>query len=84
MHDHEHPLRFEMRALFENVEEGLGVEACDHTLRVTQRWLSAAGHPVEPVVAWFEENGGYCDCEVVMNAQSHWEEIREREPTKRR
>jgi uncharacterized protein DUF2695 len=43
------------------------MRSCDGTLRVTQQRAESAG------VAWsrlrreLEDNGGYCDCEVVLN-----------------
>jgi hypothetical protein len=43
------------------------MRSCDGTLRVTQEWAQGAG------VAWsrlrreLEDNGGFCDCEVVLN-----------------
>lgn len=41
---------------------------CDHTLRRTKEFLSAAeGGDTTGSVAWLRERGGYCDCEVLMN-----------------
>jgi Protein of unknown function (DUF2695) len=43
------------------------LRSCEGTLRAAQEWAKSAG------VAWpslrreLEENGGYCDCEVVLN-----------------
>ena len=52
-------------ALATAVEER--VRTCDGTLRAAQQWSESAG------VAWsrlrreLEDNGGFCDCEVVLN-----------------
>ncbi|SRR6266566_3383754 len=42
---------------------------CDNTLFFTEKWL--AEHHVKnapAVVELLEENGGFCDCEVLFNA----------------
>jgi Protein of unknown function (DUF2695) len=31
---------------------------------------------IDAVAAWLENNGGFCDCEVILNARDHWEENR--------
>ena len=36
----------------------------------------APGHDIEMIVAWLEENGGFCDCEVSANSRDHWERNR--------
>ena len=41
---------------------------CDHTMRVTRRVLETLeGVEVEGSLEAFEAQGGYCDCEVVLN-----------------
>lgn len=44
------------------------IEGCDNTLRMTMQWLYAHGRPVEDDLAWLADHGGYCDCEVLLNA----------------
>ncbi len=44
-----------------------GRPACDHTHRETVEFLKARGLPVGETIEWLERNGGYCDCEVLMN-----------------
>jgi len=65
-----------MKALFEMLHAGLAREKCDNTLRLVKRWLKEQGLAFEPVEAWLNENGGYCDCEVVLNAEEAWQEAR--------
>jgi hypothetical protein len=65
-----------LEALFDAVEMAIEESGCDHSLRATTEWLSANGVDVDAVVAWLENNGGFCDCEVVANARDHWEENR--------
>lgn len=64
----------QMEDLFVGVDTALAQSPCDHTLRLTYEHLKKAGVSAEPVVAWLLENGGCCDCEVVMNAENAWRE----------
>jgi Protein of unknown function (DUF2695) len=43
------------------------LRTCDGTLRVAQEWAQSAGVDWPPLRRELEENGGYCDCEVVLN-----------------
>lgn len=65
-----------LKSLFDSVDERVEEEGCDHSLRFTTEWLTTNAQPVEEVLAWLSEHGGYCDCEVVANAAEHWEEYR--------
>lgn len=64
-----------MQRLFDYVDEKLLETACDHTLTHTRVFLTEVGVPSEKVIAWLEEHHGYCDCEVLFNAEEKWEEI---------
>lgn len=65
----------EMKALFDMLAEQLPEKSCDHTRRLTQQWLQTLGHPVERVSLWLDENGGFCDCEVLANAEQAWDAL---------
>ena len=52
---------------------------CNGTLKMTGAWLSRHGLPVERVLTWLEQGGGYCDCEVLFNVAIHFEEGEEDE-----
>jgi hypothetical protein len=62
-----------MKALFDMLDEQLPKTGCDHTRRLTEEWLRTLGHPVEKVNVWLDENGGFCDCEVLANAEQAWQ-----------
>ncbi len=64
----------DLAALFDAVDAGLEAAGCDHSLRITLERLNNAGHDTDKVVTWLEDNGGFCDCEVVLNARHRWEE----------
>jgi hypothetical protein len=42
---------------------------CDHALNFTREFKHNQNLPEEPLVVWLEQNGGYCDCEVLANAE---------------
>ena len=57
-----------MKALFTYVDKHLSSSGCDDTLRHASEFIRANGLPGEAVIAWLEDKGGYCDCEV-FNAE---------------
>ena len=65
----------EMKQLFDWVDAKLQGEGCDHTLRHSISYLRERGLPGDEVIAWLGEEGGYCDCEVIANAEERWREI---------
>ena len=63
----------QMKALFDFVDKKLSESECDDTLRYTIGFLRT--QPVEPetVLSWLEKAGGYCDYEVIANAEEKLE-----------
>ena len=61
----------ELRALFDMLDFELPQQGCDHTRRLSQRWLSEHGHDVMSVFEWCDSHGGYCDCEILANVEEH-------------
>jgi|GEM_PF-4047403 len=62
-----------LAALFAAVEEAVDAEGCSDTRAFSEAWL--AGRPqqeIAAVLAWLDETGGFCDCEVVANSGDHW------------
>jgi hypothetical protein len=45
---------------------------CSHSLTETSEFLVSRGLPVEPTVRWLKANGGFCDCEVILNVAYRW------------
>ena len=45
------------------------VVVCDHSLKLTKQWIEENGlkEKEEEIIEYLEDNGGYCDCEVVLN-----------------
>jgi Protein of unknown function (DUF2695). len=56
-------------ALIDYVENALQTDDCDHSLRLTEKWLKAHVAPDihETALAGLQDAGGYCDCEVIFN-----------------
>jgi hypothetical protein len=44
--------------------------ACAHDPRVTRRLLAGSGFDVEATIAYLRENGGDCDCEVLLKVDA--------------
>jgi hypothetical protein len=68
----------QMKALFEYLDVELPKLGCDDTRRITEQWLRDHNVEVDRVLGWFDNNGGFCDCDVLANCEEAWEEaIRE-------
>ena len=60
--------------LFELLVAELHAHVCDHSLKLTKQILSnLCVKDVLSVLAWLQEQGGYCDCEVMMNVEEKFE-----------
>ena len=59
----------ELKALFNYLDTQLESGECDNTLRHAHEYIRTHGLAAEAVVSWLEENGGYCDCEALVNAE---------------
>lgn len=54
-------------ALLDYLDERLGGEECDNSLRMTKRWLAPEGHDVDEALQRYRDLGAGCDCEVLAN-----------------
>lgn len=64
----------EMKALVERLDLSLGKQVCDHSRGLTDAWLRDRGHSLDAVHRWLDDNGGFCDCEVLANSEGAWRE----------
>ena len=62
----------ELTELFNFLESELQKRGCDHPLRLSQQWIENSGNSESLVIPWLEDNGGYCDCEVLANTYDHF------------
>ena len=58
-----------LRLLFDHVDARLAEGECDHSLRFTREFIHDKQLPEEEVLSWLGKAGGYCDCEVIGNAE---------------
>jgi len=63
-----------LKALFDYVDLQLGSSECDDTLRHVRDFIRNHNLKEDAVVGWLENNGGYCDCEALANAEQVVEE----------
>src|SRR5262249_31012147 len=69
------PLPFdELKAMFDMLDSELARCGCDHTRRLTRRWLGERCHDAELVFAWCDQHGCFCDCEVLANVEPHFDD----------
>jgi len=67
----------QLQAMFDTLDRELSIRGgCDRTRRITQEYLEQCGHSIETVLAWLDNNGGFCDCEVLANAEEAWLDCR--------
>lgn len=65
--------REKFKELFDYLDDQLETNDCIHDLRLTVEFLNNHQIPVEPVIEFLQSNGGYCDCEVLMNVEDRLE-----------
>ena len=58
-----------LKGIFSYVGRCLADNECDNTLRYAREFIHSHDLPEEAVVAWLQENHGYCDCEAIMNSE---------------
>lgn len=65
--------REEIEGLFVYLNDALGEEWCTHDLRNTMKYLVEKKMNIPQMMTWLNENGGYCDCEILKNVEEEWE-----------
>jgi hypothetical protein len=68
-----------IEALFVYLNDALGEEWCTHDLRNTMKFLVENHLNIPKMMTWLNENGGYCDCEILKNIEEEWEKAFEEE-----
>ena len=70
----------DFQSLFDMLDVLLPVDGCDHTRRLTIGFLREHSLPEIAVLRWFDDNGGFCDCEVLANSEEAWEACKDYDP----
>lgn len=59
--------------LFDHLDENLG-DGCDHEMTLTIKFLEDKEiNNIDQLIDWLNDNGGYCDCEVLANVEEKFE-----------
>ena len=56
------------KMLFDYLDEKLG-KGCDHTDMLTREFLDKNCDNTQEIIAWLNEHGGFCDCEILWNVE---------------
>lgn len=59
--------------LFDFLDAQVEENGCSHNSDMATSFLNQNNIPVEPVLNWLKEHGGYCDCEILGNVQDTFE-----------
>jgi hypothetical protein len=63
------------KALFDYLDGELELNGCNHTNSITLKFLNESDFDnVQEIVDWLEQNGGYCDCEILANVEEKFEQ----------
>ncbi|AKH67778.1 Protein of unknown function (DUF2695) [Spongiibacter sp. IMCC21906] len=58
--------------LFDHLDEQVE-NGCDHTPRITTAFLTSNNLSHDSILPWLQEQGGFCDCEILANVEEIWE-----------
>ena len=58
-----------LKALFDYLDASLTSQTCNHTLRFVNQFIDEYRLLRAPVIAWLQNYGGHCDCEVLANVE---------------
>ena len=64
--------KLELESLFEFIEDELYEIECDHTSRFAMRFMMENNLPFPKILAWLNNNGGYCDCKIMESVETEW------------
>ena len=62
------------RLLFDHLDAHLGKSGCDRARRLTDGWAASNSVDAAALGRWLDSVNGFCDCEVLANAQQAWKE----------
>lgn len=62
----------ELGRIFDHLDEQLAIEGCDHTPKVTSAFIVGIKLNPGKILPWLQEQGGYCDCEILGNVEENW------------
>ncbi len=64
-----------LQELFHYLDLKLSKNNCDNSLKFTLEFIEDNYLPENKLIEWFENNGGYCDCEVLANIEEQINDV---------
>ena len=64
--------REQIEDLFDYLDVRLAKNACAHDLKFTMQFLMENRLNMPKFMSWLNENGAYCDCEILENVEREW------------
>ena len=58
--------------LFDYLDVRLAKAECAHDLKFTMQYLMENRLNMAKFMSWLNENGAYCDCEILQDIEPHW------------
>ncbi len=58
--------------LFDYLDVRLQKNDCEHDLKFTMQFLMENRLDMPKFMSWLNENGAYCDCEILQNIEPQW------------
>ena len=58
--------------LFDYLDVRLSKGECDHDLKSTMQFLMENRLDMPRFMSWLNENGAYCDCEILQHVEPQW------------
>lgn len=69
------PISFQdLKGLFDYLDIQLDKSGCDHTPKNTVTFLDSKQLSTEKILNWLQEQGGFCDCEILWNVEESWQD----------
>ena len=70
------PLKKELLLeLFDYLDTNNAIENCNHNFKIATAFLDKKGIKNDKIYNWFEEFGGYCDCEILYNVAENFDDL---------
>lgn len=58
--------------LFDYLDVRLSKAECEHDLKFAMQFLMENRLDIPKFMSWLNENGAYCDCEILQNVEPQW------------
>ena len=67
--------RENFKALFDYLDEQLTKIDCDHSLKLSIKFMQSLNlDNIVAIAEWLQENGGSCDCETLANVEEKFDD----------